>query len=120
MPCLVFHVDHESLVSTSLVSLNGCVNGALLHRGEKVAGGRMGAIVKGRVLKIPPRPSPFPQSFASILPSDNPLCLRKNRGRGGHMVLSREKVYWTRFRDASDGRFFRTQDLHGGIDGDLQ
>jgi hypothetical protein len=47
--------------------------------------------VKGRVLKIPPLPGPLPQFFASILPSNNTLSLRKKsreRGQLGDVQLS--------------------------------
>ncbi len=46
--------------------------------------------MKGRVLKIPPLPGPLPQFFASILPSNNTLSLRKKsreRGQLGDVQL---------------------------------
>ena len=43
------------------------------------------------MLRIPPHPSPLPQFFASILPSNNTLSLRKKsreRGQNGAVQLS--------------------------------
>ena len=44
-----------------------------------------GAFACGSCIKRPPHPSPLPQFFASILPSNNTLSLRKkSRERGQH------------------------------------
>jgi hypothetical protein len=58
--------------------------------GEKVAvRPDEGAFPGGSGPKRAPHPSPLPQFFASILPSNNSLSLSaKNRGRGGNMALS--------------------------------
>jgi len=52
--------------------------------GEKVAARPdEGAFVWDGVLKIPPHPSPLPQFFASILPTNKMLSLRKKIGGEG-------------------------------------
>jgi hypothetical protein len=58
--------------------------------GEKVADRPDdGAFAGGRGPKRAPHPSPLPQFFGSILPSNNSLSA-KNWGRGGNMALSNQ------------------------------
>ena len=74
----MFQIDE-----VSFVCINDRMKRSLLPLGEKVADRRKGALVKRRVLKTPPHPSPLPQFFASVLPSNTTFFLRKKSGERG-------------------------------------